>query len=63
MDSYNNHYKIVDFKWCNRCINKSKAETEKPCDECLSNPVNTDSRRPLYFKSTGSSKKNDIGNE
>lgn len=42
--------KIVDFEWCNECIHKDKAETESPCDECLNEPANEDSVRPVKFK-------------
>ena len=49
----NNHQRIVDFTYCRYCVHLKKQESESPCDDCLDNPVNTDSRRPVYFKSTG----------
>lgn len=39
-------------EYCNRCIYYSTAESMDPCDECLSQPVNEDSHKPLYFKKT-----------
>lgn len=42
---------LVEFyPYCRVCENAGKAETEHPCCECLENPVNQDSHRPLYFK-------------
>lgn len=43
--------KIVEFdKWCSKCEHENKNENESPCDICLSEPVNTDSRKPVCFK-------------
>ena len=43
--------KIVKFnEYCNRCVHKDVKETEDPCNECLNNPSNEDSRSPIYFK-------------
>ena len=43
--------KFVEFdKWCNKCKNKNKAETEDPCFECLENPVNIGSHKPVKFE-------------
>lgn len=43
-------YKIVDFSWCNKCKYKNIEDTEDPCYECLNEPVNIDSRKPVYFE-------------
>lgn len=43
--------KIVEFDiWCERCKNKDKSETDDPCFECLENPVNIGSRKPVKFE-------------
>lgn len=42
--------KIVEFEWCEKCKHWKKAESEDPCYECLDEPVNTDSRRPVHFE-------------
>lgn len=43
--------KIVEFEnWCYRCKHFEKDETERPCFECLENPVNIDSRKPTYYE-------------
>ena len=30
---------------------KNQKESESPCDDCLSEPVNTNSEKPVYFRS------------
>lgn len=42
--------KIVDFTWCKKCKHEKTKEPNPPCDECLSNPVNTDSIRPIMWE-------------
>lgn len=43
--------KIVDFeKYCQKCEHYSKSESEDPCWECLNNPANTWSHKPIYFE-------------
>lgn len=37
-------------KYCKLCVHKDKEENEEPCDECLTNPVNTNCQRPVMFK-------------
>lgn len=44
-------YKEVFFeKWCNQCQYQKERETSDPCNECLTNPVNESSHRPVLFK-------------
>lgn len=43
--------KIVEFdKYCSKCKHKDKSEQEDPCFECLENPVNLGSRKPIKFE-------------
>ena len=43
--------KFVEFdKYCPKCVNKDKPETEDPCNDCLNNPVNLGSHKPVNFK-------------
>lgn len=37
-------------QYCPRCTYKELEETADPCDECLAQPVNEDSHKPLFFK-------------
>lgn len=46
-----NREKIVEFeKWCDKCVYWPLKEDEEPCWECLTNPVNEDSHKPVKFK-------------
>ena len=43
----------IDFhEYCEKCEYKDDHEDDvnSPCYECLDEPVNVDSRKPLYFK-------------
>jgi hypothetical protein len=43
--------KFVAFDvYCPLCINSKLAETEDPCNECLTTPVNQNSHKPINFK-------------
>ena len=43
--------KIVEFdKWCHKCHYYDTEETEEPCNDCLTDTVNTNSHRPSHFK-------------
>lgn len=41
---------FVDFRYCKSCENWDKKETDDPCWDCLTNPTNTNSIRPIYYK-------------
>jgi len=43
--------KIVDFKkYCETCKYRDLYEGEDPCNDCLDNPVNEHSRKPVYWE-------------
>lgn len=43
-------YKEVYFdQYCKKCGHEKLKEDESPCDECLSEPVNVDSHKPVKF--------------
>lgn len=45
------NYKEVYFDpYCEKCKYMKKAEQEEPCDECLNNPVNEYTHRPVKFE-------------
>ena len=48
------HEKIVNFAYCRFCEHKNEKETSEVCSDCLENPVNVDSQRPVRFKDNGS---------
>ena len=37
--------------YCNGCKNFGTPEGDEPCNECLANPCNEDSHKPVNFKS------------
>lgn len=46
-----NREKIVEFeKYCDTCEHKNVEQHKDPCHECLSNPSNIDSRKPINYK-------------
>lgn len=43
--------KIVEFhEYCKKCEFFELNESEEPCNECLSNPVNQNSKKPVNYK-------------
>lgn len=36
--------------YCSRCQYKDSSEGEDPCNECLGEPVNLNSHKPINFK-------------
>lgn len=51
--------KEVDYsKYCKMCKNRDLKENEEPCWECLTNPVNEDTHRPVMFEERGTNNEN-----
>ena len=45
------HDKEVYFdKYCDICKYSDKQETNEHCEECLNNPTNIDSHKPVMFE-------------
>lgn len=43
--------RIVEFdQYCCECKYTELPEENEPCCECLEHPVNTHSKKPVYFK-------------
>lgn len=43
--------KIVDFdKYCPKCKYYKTEVVEEPCNECMHNPTNINSRKPVMFE-------------
>ena len=36
--------------YCRRCEHWTENEDEDPCNDCLNNPANEDSHKPVNFK-------------
>ena len=46
-----NIYKEVDFKtYCKTCEHKDLEEKFDPCNDCLAEPMNANSDKPIYWK-------------
>lgn len=44
-------YKEVYFnEYCSKCKEVDTSPDKDPCNECLSNPTNENSHKPVYFK-------------
>lgn len=44
-------YKIVNFfEYCAKCKHEEKLDKVEPCNECLDNPVNQHSDKPVKFE-------------
>lgn len=44
-------YKEVYFhEYCKKCKHKELKETEEPCCECMSEPINLDTHRPVRYE-------------
>ncbi len=49
----NNDEHFVEYEnYCKNCIHKNDPESTEPCNHCLDNPVNINSRKPVDFKPT-----------
>ena len=44
-------FKIVHFdEYCKTCKNQNEPETNEKCRECLEEPVNVDSHKPIKWE-------------
>lgn len=44
-------YKEVYFnEYCKTCEHRKVKDTEEPCNECLDNPINVYSHKPVNYK-------------
>ena len=44
-------YKEVHFhEYCKTCKNRKVSNTEEPCNECLSEPINLNTHRPVKYE-------------
>ena len=50
-DVHDNEYKEVYFdKYCEKCKHRKTLEIYEPCCECLDEPVNQYSHKPIKFE-------------
>ena len=42
---------IIRFdEWCKKCQHQKTEDKDSPCNECLDEPANVNSRQPVMFK-------------
>lgn len=41
---------VFFFKWCYKCEHDKTPENEDPCWDCLNEPMNIESHKPVHFK-------------
>lgn len=46
---YNDMKEVDYFTYCSQCEHKELGENESPCDECLEEPLNEGSTKPIHF--------------
>lgn len=52
MEGMNEGYKEVYFdQYCKTCKHKKVEESEDPCHDCLNEPVNLNSHKPVKWES------------
>lgn len=54
----NKEKEVYFHEYCKLCKYFKKTEEEEPCCDCLEEPVNTNSHKPVYFEE----KENDYKN-
>lgn len=54
-----NNYKEVYFhEYCKTCEHVKVKDTEEPCNECLENPINLYSHKPVNYREQENKKHN-----
>lgn len=41
---------VFFYEYCEKCVNWKKPDVDEPCNECLNEPFNMNSHKPVYFK-------------
>ena len=50
MDNIKNTKEVYFYKYCPECKYQDVVETDDPCNECLTNPSNENSHKPVKFE-------------
>lgn len=56
MDEDNNTKEVYFNLYCSQCEFETTSETEPPCDDCLVEPMNINSHKPIKFKAKEATK-------
>lgn len=49
MNDYNVMKEVYFDQYCKNCVNVKLKDIEDPCNECLTEPVNLNSHKPLNY--------------
>lgn len=56
--------KIIDFdQYCKTCKHRDLNEVKDPCNDCLDNPTNINSKKPIYYEEDKKKIKEEIKRE
>lgn len=47
---YQSEKEVFFHEYCKTCKNREVSNTEEPCDECLSEPTNLNTHRPVKYE-------------
>lgn len=53
-----NHKEVIFNAWCRICKHYNKKENEEPCEECLSEPTNLHSEKPVKYERSHTKEQN-----
>ena len=47
---YQSEKEVYFHKYCKTCKNEKTPDSEEPCNECMSEPTNWNSHKPVKYK-------------
>lgn len=47
---YQAYKEVYYHEYCKKCKHRNVANTDMPCDECLSEPLNWNTHRPVKYE-------------
>lgn len=50
MNEEQNPKEVFFYEYCEKCVNWKVPDGDDPCNECLGEPFNMNSHKPVYFK-------------
>lgn len=43
-------FEVMFVNWCKKCVHRNLDEKMDPCNECLEQPYNENTTKPIYFE-------------
>ena len=44
---------VYFHEYCKKCVHEKLKDTEEPCSECINEPLNWNSHRPVKYEEKG----------